>query len=229
MGFLVKGMLLTLLFYFPLLSQEDWNWEVIPPNPMEQDTIIITMSFLSGYNLNFESKHNVVNNEITIDVNVTSGNLPIYGWFHHADTLGFLKAGIYNCTINIDYYYWDMNTGQAVYEKSDSGWKSFTVQQGTFISHGKNHATILQEAQLQNHPNPFNNNTLIKYFVPTSGMVSLKLFDIRGQEILTIFYKYHKKGEFSIRLNASLLPSGMYICILSTENLILSKNMIILK
>lgn len=228
MKFLIKVTFILFLLYSITLSNEDWNWEIIPSNPTELDTIIVSMSFLSGYSLDIESEHTIVGQEITIIVTVTSGMLPIDGWFGHADTIGCLNSGTYNCTIIVDYYYWDISKEQFIYEGSDNDNGSFVVQSNTHISNELNYNDRSQNL-LQNYPNPFNSDTLIRYSVIKSGKIRLEVFDIRGNKILLIFDKFHRSGEYSIHFSANLLPSGTYICCLSTENSIFSNKMTVLK
>ncbi|MDZ7625331.1 MAG: hypothetical protein U5J96_12935 [Ignavibacteriaceae bacterium] len=46
----------------------------------------------------------------------------------------------------------------------------------------------------QNYPNPFNPNTVIRYQLPTSGFVSLKVYDVVGNEIETLLTKKNQQG-----------------------------------
>jgi hypothetical protein len=62
----------------------------------------------------------------------------------------------------------------------------------------------------QNYPNPFNPTTRIEYDMPISGDVSLKLYNILGSEILTIFNGYSEAGYHAITVDATNIPSGIY-------------------
>ena len=62
----------------------------------------------------------------------------------------------------------------------------------------------------QNFPNPFNPTTVIQYNVPTSGVVSLKVYDILGREVRTLVNKMEQPGRYSVTFNAERLPSGVY-------------------
>ena len=63
----------------------------------------------------------------------------------------------------------------------------------------------------QNFPNPFNPSTIISWHSPEDNFVTLKVFDVLGREISTIVNDYKQAGSQSIELNASELPSGVYI------------------
>jgi hypothetical protein len=62
----------------------------------------------------------------------------------------------------------------------------------------------------QNHPNPFNPTTTIKYQVPELSFITLKVYDVLGNEIETLINEAKKAGNHEIEFNASNLPSGVY-------------------
>ncbi|NUN10589.1 MAG: hypothetical protein HUU54_15545 [Ignavibacteriaceae bacterium] len=64
-------------------------------------------------------------------------------------------------------------------------------------------------ALFQNHPNPYNPETSIKYQIPEAGLVSLKVYDILGREITTLVNETKPAGSYSVNFNASHLPSVM--------------------
>lgn len=70
----------------------------------------------------------------------------------------------------------------------------------------------LQEAfaLYQNHPNPFNPTTTIRYDLPFTGRVSLKVFDILGREVATLVNEVKEPGEHSVTFEASRMSSGVY-------------------
>lgn len=86
----------------------------------------------------------------------------------------------------------------------------------------------------QNYPNPFNPTTTIVYEIPnksyyTSSKVSIKIFDIIGNEIATITNKKHNPGRYSVTFNAEDLPSGIYYYQLKSESFIQTKKMVLVK
>ncbi|NUN08387.1 MAG: T9SS type A sorting domain-containing protein [Ignavibacteriaceae bacterium] len=73
-------------------------------------------------------------------------------------------------------------------------------------------SAIPSEYQLrQNFPNPFNPSTTINYQLPVAGLVTLKIYDILGREIVTLVNEIKQTGSHSVSFNASPLPSGMYL------------------
>ena len=81
----------------------------------------------------------------------------------------------------------------------------------------------------QNHPNPFNPLTVISYQLPVSGDVTLKVFDIIGNEIATLVREEQSVGTYKVEFNASHLSSGAYFYHLSTGNYTAVKKMILLR
>lgn len=78
----------------------------------------------------------------------------------------------------------------------------------------------------QNYPNPFNPTTIIKYQIPEDGFVTLKVYDILGQEISTLVNEYMTTGDYGVEFNASNLAAGIYIYQMKTNNFITAKKMI---
>ena len=63
----------------------------------------------------------------------------------------------------------------------------------------------------QNYPNPFNPSTTISYSIKEEGLVTLKVYNILGQEVATLVNENKPDGLYEAEFDASQLPSGMYI------------------
>lgn len=85
------------------------------------------------------------------------------------------------------------------------------------------------ENSLSNFPNPFNPTTNIKYSIKESGQVSIKVFDLIGQQITELVNEEKAAGNYSILFDASQLPSGIYIYTIQSGNFFNSKKLILLK
>ena len=81
----------------------------------------------------------------------------------------------------------------------------------------------------QNYPNPFNSSTIIKYQLPKSGKVILKIFDLLGKEVATLVNEEKVAGNYTINLDANRLASGVYIYRLQANEFISVKKMMLLK
>ncbi len=82
---------------------------------------------------------------------------------------------------------------------------------------------------LQNFPNPFNLKTKIHFALAKQSFVELSIYDILGNEIVTLLREEKRAGSYEIDFDASNLVSGLYICTLKTLSNIKSVKMIIVK
>jgi photosystem II stability/assembly factor-like uncharacterized protein len=81
----------------------------------------------------------------------------------------------------------------------------------------------------QNYPNPFNPTTTIKYSIAKAGKVSLRVFNILGEEVVNLVNEFKEAGNYKVNFNAGRLSSGIYYYRLSAGNYSSVKKMILLK
>ena len=81
----------------------------------------------------------------------------------------------------------------------------------------------------QNFPNPFNPSTTIEFRIQESELISLKVYDVLGNDIATLVNEYKTSGSYEIEWNASNYPSGIYFYQLRAGNFIETKKMVLLK
>jgi DNA/RNA endonuclease YhcR with UshA esterase domain len=81
----------------------------------------------------------------------------------------------------------------------------------------------------QNYPNPFNPSTTIRYAVPAAGSVALKVYNMLGQEVMTLVDAHQNAGSYVVVFDASRLASGVYFYQLKTDNFSNVKKMMMLK
>ena len=81
----------------------------------------------------------------------------------------------------------------------------------------------------QNYPNPFNPITTIKYQIPELSFVTLKVYDVLGNEILTLVNEEKPIGTYEITWYVGNLPSGVYFYQLKAGSFIETKKMVLLK
>lgn len=81
----------------------------------------------------------------------------------------------------------------------------------------------------QNYPNPFNPSTNIKYSIPADGNVTLKMYDILGEEVSTLVNEFQQAGTFDVVFDGSNLSSGVYYYQLTSGELTSTKKMMLTK
>lgn len=81
----------------------------------------------------------------------------------------------------------------------------------------------------QNYPNPFNAATVIRYRLPVTSHVTLKVYNLPGQEVATLVNKQLKRGNYEVMWDAAGFPSGVYFYRLQAGELASTGKMILLK
>jgi hypothetical protein len=81
----------------------------------------------------------------------------------------------------------------------------------------------------QNYPNPFNPNTIIEYSIPHAGYVRMKVYDVLGNEIVTLVNEEKPAGEYRVEFVGSGLPSGVYFYDFRAGEFIIVIKMVLLK
>jgi len=150
---------------------------------------------------------------------------------------------------NIDFYA-DLN-GNGGYDAppTDHAWRlTFNAMNGDFMqdfSHNTNFTdiqwpppTAVEDdvfaapegySLLQNYPNPFNPSTTIKFNLEEAGFVTLKVYDILGNEIAVLVKGNLEKGIHELNFDASIVNSGIYFYRLVANSFTQVKKMTLLK
>jgi len=106
------------------------------------------------------------------------------------------------------------------------------------VSGIKDHQDLKQVIEsfkvLQNYPNPFNPSTTIIYQIPNTSNVKVRIYDINGQLVKDLLNETQPEGEYKIIWNGTNdknvnVVSGVYIYTVSSNEQIISKQMILLK
>jgi len=130
---------------------------------------------------------------------------------------------------------WHMDS---TFVDSVSGWNGtavgnvgFDTAMNCVVTGIKNVQTeIPQDFQLyQNYPNPFNPVTTIKFTIPKSSYVEMKLYDINGREVTTLVSDPYQAGTYLIDFNASHLSSGVYFYKIVAGDFTATKKMLLIK
>jgi hypothetical protein len=85
----------------------------------------------------------------------------------------------------------------------------------------------------QNYPNPFNPSTIISYQIPTAGNITLKVYDVLGNEVATLVNEYKPAGNYEVEFKSTVgshqLANGVYFYQLKAGDYAQTKKMILLK
>jgi hypothetical protein len=127
-----------------------------------------------------------------------------------------LKATITDTSIfnNVDYY-------------PDSGWVVMNLLPPILDVELGNNPLNFELAQ--NYPNPFNPITTIKYQIPEPAFITIKVYDVLGNEMATLINDEKTAGSYGIEFDGYLLPSGVYYYRITAGDFSQTKKMILLK
>ena len=81
----------------------------------------------------------------------------------------------------------------------------------------------------QNYPNPFNPTTNIKFSIPEESFVNLKVYNIQGELVATLADEQFSVGTYTADWDAENFPSGVYVYTLRTNDVVLSRKMLLMK
>ncbi len=178
---------------------------------------------------------------------VIRGNIPpLAGNVNSSSMVKTDSSNIYKLTLNFDYDY----VGQEII------YRFFIQSQNTLIPESKNrkHLITTEQTQViaptyfddivsvdegsntpssfkleQNYPNPFNPSTTIQYTIRERGYVTLKVFNVLGQNVKTLVNREQSAGRYKILFNANHLPGGLYFYQIKTNTLTETRKMSLIK
>jgi len=112
-------------------------------------------------------------------------------------------------------------------ENADSLYQIQVIQTGVEDYHSNNYYGISGHILNQNYPNPFNLYTKIRYTLSKSSFVTLKVYDLIGNELEILVKEYKQASDYELTWNAKNLPSGIYLCRLEAGDFIETKKFIL--
>ena len=83
--------------------------------------------------------------------------------------------------------------------------------------------------QIENFPNPFSTVTTIKYNVPVKSMVTVKVYDVNGNEIKTLANAQQSQGDYEIPFNRKDLQNGTYFYQVRVGSIVGAKKMVVIE
>ncbi len=81
----------------------------------------------------------------------------------------------------------------------------------------------------QNYPNPFNPTTTIRFAVPQTGHLTLKVYSVLGDEVATLVHEIVHGGTHEVQWNAENVPSGVYLFRVQAGGMTITRRMVLLK
>jgi len=86
----------------------------------------------------------------------------------------------------------------------------------------------------QNHPNPFNPSTWIPFYLPSDGLVSVKIYGVRGELVKTLRETRLARGAHSVRWNGDdrdgrSVSSGIYFCVLKFGDEVQTRKLVLIR
>ena len=144
------------------------------------------------------------------------------------EKIGFV-AGAGTSTSPRNYSYTDNNLSAGQY--------SYRIKQvnkdGSSSYHGSAVVQIVSAPQkfalIQNYPNPFNPSTRIQYSLEKAGIVSLRIYNVLGVEVVTLVNGPQEAGSYTVPFNAVGLSSGVYLYRLQTGVFTSTKKFVLMK
>ena len=94
----------------------------------------------------------------------------------------------------------------------------------TLVVHKNNHFSLSQ-----NQPNPFVTTTMIRYELSERSNVVLKVYDLFGREVTTLFEGEQNDGKYEVEFNGTNLPGGIYFYQLQADNFMAVRKLLLLK
>ena len=151
--------------------------------------------------------------------------------FKDWELIGFVE-GTGSTTQPVNYSFMDENVQPGVYH--------YKLKQidydGTFDYSNSIEVEIILPAEFllyQNYPNPFNPSTVISYQLPVSGAVTLKIYDVLGNEVITLVDDFKPAGKYEVEFNPASSnknpASGIYFYQLKAGDFSETKQMLLLK
>jgi hypothetical protein len=116
----------------------------------------------------------------------------------------------------------------------DTGYYEYKVLSNISSAEESENFPIFDYKLFQNFPNPFNSNTIIKFQIPRQSFVSLKIYDLLGNEIADLMYEEKPAGMYKVNfntlnINSKSLASGLYFYQLIAGDYFSSKKLLLIK
>jgi len=106
---------------------------------------------------------------------------------------------------------------------------NWILKNNTTVTEVEDFTLPLEFSLEQNYPNPFNPSTTIEYSIPESGNVTLKVFDVLGNEVATLVNGQNEAGKHKVEFDATGFNSGVYFYRIENGSSVETKKLVLLK
>jgi hypothetical protein len=149
---------------------------------------------------------------------------------------GSFQEGNGTTNVRHDYAYVDRNYSSSTpyyrlkqYDKDATFHFTESIQPSSLSGVAEKKPMPTEYALSQNYPNPFNPSTVIEFALPRDSRVKLEVFNILGQQVMTLVDEVRAAGYHSVRVDGKDLASGMYLYRLSTGTQSIMRKFLLLK
>jgi len=205
----------SIIFQYELEPLKPKSFNLILPQDTSSQTIT-TFLWHSTYSLNL---YDQIEYELLIASDEQFNNLVLRA-SEIIDTT-------YSIQLQNGKYFWKVKSYTSSSTYTFSNVMSFVVNIPTDVNSEKD--TPFEFYLDQNFPNPLNPSTTIKYSIPKSSQVTLKIFNTLGEELETLVNEDKPVGTYEVNWNAANLPSGVYFYRLQAGDFVETKKMILIK
>jgi len=205
----------SIIFQYELEPLKPKSFNLILPQDTSSQTIT-TFLWHSTYSLNL---YDQIEYELLIASDEQFNNLVLRA-SEIIDTT-------YSIQLQNGKYFWKVKSYTSSSTYTFSNVMSFVVNIPTDVNSEKD--TPFEFYLEQNFPNPLNPSTTIKYSIPKSSQVTLKIFNTLGEELETLVNEDKPVGTYEVNWNAANLPSGVYFYRLQAGDFVETKKMILIK
>jgi hypothetical protein len=161
---------------------------------------------------------------ITLQINAQNSKVP---W--SSFNMGFAESKTGNTNVKSVAGQNFVGTSQLVNTQVLSGFLADTLFRARLVAVNDIMELPKTFALYQNYPNPFNPSTTIKYDLPTSEHVVIKVYNLLGQDVVTLLDEVQEPGYKLIRVDARNLASGVYFYKLDVGEFVAVKKFILIK
>ncbi len=214
-------------------------FEFDPNTVLNKDSYLVICRDTSDFKSLFEDVHNYIGNipfKFSNEGDVVrifnkNNNLVDYVLYYNKAPWPAMAAGKGATLelINPEYDNTQAENWQASKDFGSPGRGNFTSPV-TDIKHGKEIQNRSGTFTLsQNYPNPFNPVTRIQYSIASAGTVTLKIYNMAGQEVETLVNDYKNPGTHSVEWNARGAASGIYLYRLNAKEFTATKKLMVIK